>query len=208
MRYRYAAAAGLVAIVSACSSTAAAGGPGQSSTAAGGPGQSSTAAGGPGQSSTAAGGPGQSGAAAAHAAKSGVPAQLAVRGTLSSVTASTVYNGAIVPAYPLALKLADTLANHPADAAPAVADFTQRLSKALASFSAVTAFPPNAEGSFAAYRTQARSVLASLAQPTAVAATESARKQAALELYALARQIGVLGSDLHLVPATEQGGKH
>ncbi|MBV9451254.1 MAG: hypothetical protein JO345_35745 [Streptosporangiaceae bacterium] len=168
MRCRYAAAAGLLALLAACSSTA----------------------------------------AAPHAAKSGVPAQLAVRGTLSAVAAGTVYNAAIVPAYPLAVAVADKLANHPAAAAAAVTNFTARLSKALASFSAVTAFPPNAEGSFAAYRTQARYVLASLAQPTAVAASESARKQAALELYAFARQIGVLGADLHLVPATEQGGRH
>lgn len=147
-------------------------------------------------------------ATAPHTARSGVPAQVVVRGTLTAATASTVYNAAIVPAYPLALRVADTLSHRPAAAAPAVSDFTARLSKSLASFSAVTAFPPRADGAFAAYRAQARSLLASLAQPTMVAATESARERAALELYSLAQQIGVLGGDLNLVPATESGGKH
>jgi hypothetical protein len=146
--------------------------------------------------------------AAPHTVKSGVPAQMVMRGTLTAATASTVYNAAIAPAYPLSLQVADTLTHRPAAAAPAVSDFTARLSKSLASFSAVTAFPPKAEGAFAAYRAQARSLLASLAQPVKVTASEPVREQAALELYAFARQIGVLGGDLNLVPATESGGKH
>jgi len=141
-------------------------------------------------------------------AAAGIPAPVVMRGTLSAKAASTVYEAAIVPAYPLALRLAGTLAMHPAAAAAAIPDFSSRLAKALASFGAVTAFPQQAEGSFAAYRSSAREVLAELGRPAAVVASEQSRRQAALRLYALARQIGVLGVDLNLVPATEQGGKH
>lgn len=157
-----------------------------------------------------------SGGGAAHTAApshraansaSRIPTAIVMRGTLSTKVATTVYQAAIVPAYPLALQVAGTLALHPADAKAAVSNFTSRLTKALASFSAVTAFPPSAESSFAAYRTQASQVLATLARPDAVA-SEQSRRQAALQLYALARQIGVLGADLNLVPATEAGGKH
>jgi hypothetical protein len=144
---------------------------------------------------------------AANAAAA-VPAPVTIAGTLNTTTASTVYEAAIVPAYPLAMQLAGALALHPAGSAAAVANFTSRLAKALASFGAVTAFPPQAEPSFAAYRSQARDVLVALGRPAAVVASVQSRRQAALELYAFARQIGVLGTDLNLVPATEQGGKH
>lgn len=131
-----------------------------------------------------------------------------MRGTLGAKAANTVYEQAIVPAYPLAMKVAGKLALHPAAATAAMSDFTSRLAKALASFDAVTAFPPRAESSFAAYRSSARKILLTLDRPSAVVASEQSRRQAALQLYALAHQIGVLGVDLNLVPATEPGGKH
>jgi hypothetical protein len=144
----------------------------------------------------------------ATTAATAVPAPFVMRGALGAKAASTVYEAAIVPAYPLALRLAGTLALHPAAAAAAMSDFSSRLAKALASFGAVTAFPPQAESSFAEYRYSARQVLAELGRPAAVVASEQSRRQAALRLYALASQIGVLGVDLNLVPATEPGGKH
>lgn len=153
------------------------------------------------------GGPGHT-ASARGTPASGVPAPVVIRGTLTAGTASTVYNAAIAPAYPLALQVADALAHHPAAAAAKVANFTARLSEALGSFRAVTAFPADAQRSFAAYRADAAALLGRLASPAAVVASERTRQRAALELYAFASQIGVLGTDLNLVPATEQGGKH
>jgi hypothetical protein len=149
-------------------------------------------------------------AAARHAPGPGsrVPAAVAMRGTLNAKTATTVYEAAIAPAYPLAVQVADKLANHRASAGPAVSNFTSRLTKALASFSAVTGFPARAQPSFTAYRSQAAAVLALLAHPSALAASQTASKDAAVALYAFARQIGMLGTDLNMVPATEAGGKH
>jgi hypothetical protein len=72
----------------------------------------------------------------------------------------------------------------------------------------VTAFPAHAEPSFTAYRSQAEAILALLARPSALVASQTASRNAAVQLYALARQIGVLGTDLNIVPATEPGGKH
>lgn len=141
-------------------------------------------------------------------AATSVPAPIAMRGVLGAKAASSVYELAIVPAYPLAMKVAGKLALHPAAAAAAVSDFTSRLAKALASFGAVTAFPPQAENSFAAYRSSARQILVTLDRPASVVASEQSRRRAAVQLYALAHQIGVLGVDLNLVPRTEQGGKH
>jgi hypothetical protein len=154
-----------------------------------------------------------SGASPSHQARasssaSRLPSVVAMRGTLNATSASSVYSAAIVPAYPLAVKLADTIALHPAGAAPAVSSFASRLSAALASFRAVTGFPSRAQPSFAAYRSVADAMLATLGRPSAVLATEATRRQAALQLYAFAHQIGVLGSDLNLVPATEPGDAH
>lgn len=150
-------------------------------------------------------------AAPSHQAASAapaIPARVTMRGTLGTTAAHTVYEAAIVPAYSLALHVADTLALHPAGAAAAVSDFTARLARAMASFAAVTAFPPAAEGAFAAYRSRAGHVLVLLDRPATVMASEQSRRQAAVQLYAFAGQIGVLGTSLNLVPATEQGGKH
>jgi hypothetical protein len=141
-------------------------------------------------------------------AAASVPVPIVMRGTLGQKAASTVYEQAIVPAYPLALKVAGKLALHPAAAAAAVSDFTSRLAKALASFDAVTGFPARAESSFAAYRSSARKILVILDRPASVVASEQSRRRAAVQLYALAHQIGVLGIDLNLVPRTEPGGKH
>jgi hypothetical protein len=129
-------------------------------------------------------------------------------GTLTPRLATTAYQAAIAPAYPVALRLADALSYHPAAATTQLTTFTSGLSKALGSLDAVTAFPGGTNGAFAAYRTQARALLASFAHPAAVTSSESSRRNAALALYALARQIGQLGTDLNLVPATESGGKH
>jgi hypothetical protein len=131
-----------------------------------------------------------------------------MRGTLTPRLAVTAYQAAIVPAYPVALRLADALSYHPATATAQLTTFTKGLSGALGSLAAVTAFPGGANGAFTAYRSQARALLTTLAHPAAVTSSESARKNAALALYALARQIGQLGTDLNLVPATESGGKH
>jgi hypothetical protein len=144
---------------------------------------------------------------AVNAAKA-VPAPIVMRGTLGTNAANTVYEAAIVPAYLLAVRLAGALTMQPAAAPTAVSDFSSRLTKALASFAAVTAFPSQAQASFAGYRSQAQQMLLTLAKPATVMASEQSRRQAALQLYALAQQIGVLGVDLNLVPRTEQGGKH
>jgi len=131
-----------------------------------------------------------------------------MRGVLSLKRATTAYQAAIVPAYPVALRLADALTYHPATATTQLTKFTSGLSKALGSLDAVTAFPSGANDAFAAYRSQAHALLASFAHPAAVTSSQSSRRNAALALYALARQIGQLGTDLNLVPATEAGGKH
>ena len=159
---------------------------------------------------TACSGPATHTAAAPHAVGTGsrVPSAVAMRGTLASGPATTVYEAAIAPAYPLAVQVADKLAHDPAGAGPAVSNFTSRLSKALASFRAVTGFPAHAQPSFTAYRSKAAAILALLAHPSALAASQTASKNAAVALYAFARQIGMLGADLNMVPATEPGGKH
>ena len=161
-----------------------------------------------------AGAPARPRASASSPAAGRVPAATAARGTLTPRLAATAYRAVIVPVYPTAVQLADTLAHgkHGAadkhSAATRVLAFTSGLSKTLASLNAVTAFPSAANGSFTAYRAQARALLAGLAHPAAVTSSVSARRQAALALYALAREIGQLGTDLSLVPATEAGGKH
>jgi hypothetical protein len=148
-------------------------------------------------------------ASASSAAAAGqVPAATAARGALSARLAATAYRAVIVPVYPTAVRLADTLAYDKTGAAAQVPAFTSGLSKTLASLNGVTAFPGAANGSFTAYRAQSRALLATLARPAAVTASVSTRRQAALALYALAREIGQLGTDLSLVPATEAGGKH
>lgn len=173
-----------------------------------------------------AGAPARPRASASSVAAGRVPAATAARGTLTPRLAATAYRAVIVPVYPTAVRLADTLAygkhsaadqhsaadKHSAadqhSAATQVLAFTGGLSKTLASLNGVTAFPGAANGSFTAYRAQARALLATLARPGAVTSSVSARRQAALALYALAREIGQLGTDLSLVPATEAGGKH
>lgn len=145
---------------------------------------------------------------AGSAAAGRVPAATAARGTLTPRLAATAYRAVIVPVYPTAVRLADTLAYGKSGAAAQVSAFTGGLSKTLASLNGVTAFPSAANGSFTAYRAQARALLAGLAHPAAVTSSVSARRQAALALYVLAREIGQLGNDLSLVPATEAGGKH
>jgi hypothetical protein len=137
-----------------------------------------------------------------------VPAAAAAHGALTPRLAATAYRAVIVPVYPTAVRLADTLAYGKPGAAAQVPAFTSGLSKTLASLNGVTAFPAAANGSFTAYRAQARALLATLARPAAVTASVSTRRQAALALYALARDIGQLGTDLSLVPANEAGGKH
>jgi hypothetical protein len=137
-----------------------------------------------------------------------VPAVTAARGALTPRLAATAYRAVIVPVYPTALRLADALAYNKPAAAAQVPAFTNGLSKTLASLNGVTAFPGTSNGSFTVYRAQARALLATLAHPAAVTSSVTQRRQAALALYALARQIGQLGTDLNLVPATESGGKH
>lgn len=137
-----------------------------------------------------------------------VPAPVAMRGKIGTSQANTVYEAAIIPAYALAVRLAGTLSTDPAAAPAAVSDFSSRLTKSLASFAAVTAFPSQAQASFATYRSAAGQVLLMLAAPATVMASEQTRRHAALQLYAFASQIGVLGTALNLVPRTEQGGKH
>lgn len=144
---------------------------------------------------------------AASAAKA-IPSPVAMRGPITTRAANAAYESVIAPGYPLAVQAAEALALHPAAAAPAVSAFTSRLAKSLASIAAVTAFPAGSEQSFAAYRSSARAALVMLEQPASVAVSEQSRRRAALQLYALAHEIGVLGISLHLVPATEQGGKH
>jgi hypothetical protein len=137
-----------------------------------------------------------------------VPSPVPMRGPLAPGIAATAYRAAIVPAYPVALRLADALAYRPAAAVAQLPAFTAGLSRALGSLDAVTAFPRGANGAFTAYRSQARALLVTLAHPAAVTSSGSSRRHAALALYALARQIGQLGTDLNLVPATEPGGRH
>jgi hypothetical protein len=151
---------------------------------------------------------GHPGGAKARSAAAGVPKPLQVRGVLTASVAATAYRAAIVPAYPVAVHLADELAYRPSAAAAQIPGFAASLSKALGSIAAVTAFPRAANGAFTGYLAQARALLATLASPAAVTSSMASRQQAALELYALARQIGVLGNDLNLVPATQAGGKH
>lgn len=155
-----------------------------------------------------AGAPPRPRAPAGSTAAGRVPAATAARGTLTPRLAATAYRAVIVPGYPTAVRLADTLAYGKPGAATQVPAFTSGLSKTLASLNGVTAFPGAANGSFTAYRARARALLATLAHPAAVTSSVSARRQAALALYALAREIGQLGADLSLVPATEAGGKH
>jgi hypothetical protein len=137
-----------------------------------------------------------------------VPAATAAHGTLTPRLAATAYRAVIVPVYPTAVRLADALAYDKHGVAAQVPAFTNGLSKTLASLNGVTAFPRPANGPFTAYRAQARALLATLAHPAAVTSRVSTRRQAALALYALAQEIGQLGTDLSLVPATEAGGKH
>jgi hypothetical protein len=129
-------------------------------------------------------------------------------GVLTPRLAATAYQTVIVPLYPTAVRLADALDYDQPSAAAQVAAFTTGLSKALASLNGVTAFPRPANGPFTAYRAQARALRAMLAHPAAVTSSVTTRRQAALALYALARQIGQLGTALGLVPATESGGKN
>jgi hypothetical protein len=137
-----------------------------------------------------------------------VPAATTAHGALSTRLASTAYRAVIVPVYPTAVQLADALAYNKPAATTRIPAFTTGLSKTLASLNGVTAFPRQSNGPFTAYRAQARALLATLARPAAVTSSVTTRRQAALALYALARQIGLLGTALNLVPATESGGKH
>ena len=157
-----------------------------------------------------AGGGRQAGASAQSAAAAGtrLPAAASTHGTLPTRGADLAYNAVIVPAYPLAVRLADALSYHPSLVPAQAAAFTASLSRSLASLAGVSAFPPGAQAAFTAYRSDARTLLVSLAHPAAVTASEPARRQAALRLYAFAEQIGDLGTDLNLVPATEPGGEH
>jgi hypothetical protein len=148
-------------------------------------------------------------ASASSAAAAGrVPAATAARGALTPRLAATAYRAVIVPVYPTAVRLADALAYNKPGVAAQVPAFTSGLSKTLASLKGVTAFPRAANGPFTAYRAQARALLATLAHPATVTSSGTARRQAALALYALAREIGQLGTDLSLVPVTEAGGKN
>ena len=147
-------------------------------------------------------------ARAAAAASTRLPAAAAMRGALPSRGADLAYNSVIVPAYPLAVRLADALVYHPSLVPARASALTASLSRSLTSLAGVSAFPPGAQAAFASYRAQGRSLLASLAHPATMTASMPARRQAALRLYTLAEQIGDLGTDLALVPATESGGKH
>ena len=142
------------------------------------------------------------------AAGTRLPAAAAAHGALSARGADLAYSAVIVPAYPLAVQLADALVYHPSLVPARASALTASLSRSLTSLAGVSAFPPGAQASFASYRSQERSLLASLAHPAAMTASMPARRQAALRLYTLAEQIGDLGTDLALVPATESGGKH
>jgi hypothetical protein len=146
--------------------------------------------------------------ASAVAAAGKVPAATTAHGVLNARLASTAYRAVIVPVYPTAVKLADALAYNKPSATTQIPAFTTGLSKTLASMSGVTAFPKDSNGAFIAYRAQAQALLATLAHPAAVTSSVTSRRQTALALYGLAREIGQLGINLHLVPATESGGKH
>jgi hypothetical protein len=150
-------------------------------------------------------------ATAGHKAPSAagkVPAATTAHGVLNARLASTAYRAVIVPVYPTAVKLADALAYDKPSAATQIPAFSTGLSKTLASLNGVTAFPAASNGPFTAYRAKARALLATLASPAGVTSSVTTRRQAALALYGLARDIGQLGAALSLVPATEPGGKH
>jgi hypothetical protein len=144
----------------------------------------------------------------AAAAGTRLPAAATAHGALSARGADLAYSAVIVPAYPLAVQLADALVYHPSLVPARASALTASLSRSLTSLAGVSAFPPGAQAAFASYRSQERSLLASLARPAAMTASMPARRQAALRLYTLAEQIGDLGTDLALVPATESGGRH
>jgi hypothetical protein len=146
--------------------------------------------------------------ASARAATASASAGWPQPGVLTPRLAATTYRAEIVPIYPAAVRLADALAYDKPAAAAQAAAFSTGLSKTLASLNGVTAFPGKANGPFTAYRAQARALRAMLAHPAAVTSSVTARRQAALALYALARQIGQLGTALNLVLATESGGKN
>jgi hypothetical protein len=137
-----------------------------------------------------------------------LPSPASMHGPLPPRGADLAYSAVIVPAYPLALRLADALSYHPSLVPARASSLTASLSRALTALAQVSAFPTQAQAAFAAYRSGAMSLVASLAHPATVMASARVRRQVALRLYAFAEQIGDLGSDLNLVPATESGGKH
>jgi hypothetical protein len=127
------------------------------------------------------------------------PGAAAAPGTLSILAARNAYTATIVPLYPLAAGLADNVANHPAAAPAPAAQFAAQLRQVVTGLAGMT-FPGPAAGSFSTVRADAAKARDDLARPDRALGSQAARYATATDLYALARQIGVLGIDLGLLP--------